>query len=343
LAASFQRIDPLLDPEWDLLIAQHPNASIFHTSHWARVLSETYGFTPEYYFRNAEGTAEAICLMGIDSWLRGRRGKSLPFSDRCEPLLSAGSDFGSLVEFLRSVGQAKGWKSIELRGVPLGIEKASTAFYEHTLQVGPDSASLFEGLEGSVRRAIRKAEKSGLRVSIENGLDAIRSYYELHCLTRKKHGMPPQPFLFFKNIYLHLLAEGFGFVALAKLDGQAIAGAIYFTAGKKAVYKFGASNSQMDSLRPSNLVMWKAIEHLAKSGCAVLDFGRTSMFAEGLRRYKLGWGTKENPLYYLKFNPKTGRYFSEPDRSEGKHSTVFRRLPVWVLKQIGKHLYRHAG
>lgn len=345
MPATFQRVDPLLDPEWDRLVAQHPAATIFHTSGWARVLASTYGYTPEYYIRKSENAPiEAVCLMSVDSWITGRRAVSLPFSDRCEPLLNGDSDFGSLLELLRGLGRNKGWKSIELRGLPTGLAgKASTIFYEHTLQVGNDERRLFESFEGSVRRAIRKAEKSGVRASIETGLEAVRSYYELHCLTRKKHGTPPQPFLFFKNIHRHLLEKGSGFVALAKLDGQAIAGGIHFTAQRKGFYKFGASNPEMDSLRPSNLVMWNAIMHLAEKGCELLDFGRTSLFAEGLRRYKLGWGTEEKELRYLKFSPETGEWLSEPDRSEGKHSAIFRSLPLCISRQLGKYFYRHAA
>ena len=51
-----RRLSPLENPNWDALLTSRPDFSFFHGAAWARVLAETYGFTPHYFF---SGRAEA--------------------------------------------------------------------------------------------------------------------------------------------------------------------------------------------------------------------------------------------------------------------------------------------
>jgi hypothetical protein len=343
-APSFHRLDPLRGEEWDRIVSEHPGVTVFHTSLWAKVLSETYGFIPRYYVRRGKhDRVEAFCLMEIRSWLTGRRAVSLPFTDRCEPLLYD-SGFQSVVEIAREFGRAEKLKKIEFRGLPgTFVPDAPADFLEHSLELSPGPQTLFENFESSVRRAIRKAEKSGVQVTIERGIDAVQEYFSLHCITRHKHGVPPPPFKFFENTYRHLINAGFGFVALARSGGNTLAGAVFFHFRGKAEYKFGASSGELESVRPSNAVMWAGIQQLAGEGCQTLGFGRTSIGNEGLRRYKLGWGTKETELRYLKICPLSGEYLSSSDLAEGFHTRLLRKLPAGLFRRVGSVLYRHIG
>src|SRR5688572_28540023 len=143
--------------------------------------------------------------MEIRSWLTGRRAVSLPFTDRCVPLLHE-SGFQAVVATARELGIAANLKKIEFRGVPAEIAGQGPAqFLEHLLDLSPGSERLFESFENSVRRAIRKAEKSGVQVTVERSIEALREYFSLLCITRRKHGVPPPPFRFFENIHKHLI------------------------------------------------------------------------------------------------------------------------------------------
>ena len=73
-----QLIDPTQIPHWDDLISCHPKATPFHSSGWARVLRDTYAFTP-YYACVFKGDELSTCLplMEVNSFLTGRRGVPL--------------------------------------------------------------------------------------------------------------------------------------------------------------------------------------------------------------------------------------------------------------------------
>jgi lipid II:glycine glycyltransferase (peptidoglycan interpeptide bridge formation enzyme) len=217
----------------------------------------------------------------------------------------------------------------------------SCRFFQHTLGLRGGETALFDGLSASTRRNIRKAQRSELAVALETDEQAVREYYRLHVGTRAKHGAPPQPETFFLNVWRECVRPGNGFVALARKQGRAVAGAVFLRWRDRAVFKFGASDESEQELRPSNLVMWEAIRALAAQGCTGLDFGRTSLNAEGLRRFKEGWGAKESELRYWRYDLCGGRWAAGEDRAEGWQAAVFRRMPAFLQRQVGSVLYRH--
>ncbi len=160
--------------------------------------------------------------MEVDSWLTGRRGIALPFTDECPPLCESGKEFQPLFKRAVELGRARGWKSIEWRGGRGFFDEApaSLAFYGHRLALAPDEARMFESMGGSARQAVRKAEKDGVTVEVSQSAEAVRDFYNLQCLTRKRHGLPPQSLGFFLNIQRHILSQNQGMVVLAGWRGD---------------------------------------------------------------------------------------------------------------------------
>ncbi|MEI2725731.1 MAG: GNAT family N-acetyltransferase [Verrucomicrobiota bacterium] len=171
---------------------------------------------------------------------------------------------------------------------------------------------LFAGLDAGVRRAIRKAQAAKVEIEIVTDLAAVQTYYALHCQTRRRHGVPPQPFRFFASIHRHLVAAGLGRVIQARWQGRIVASAVFFQFGRHAVYKFGASDRAFQHLRPTNLLMWEAIKWHAAHGFTALHFGRTSLANEGLRRFKLGFGAREERLACFRYDFRSGGLCDDP-------------------------------
>jgi len=337
-------LNPLLTKDWDKLILQHPEATFFHSSAWADVLSKTYQHEPQYIgcFRKNELLA-LVPMMEIQSRFTGCRGVGLPFTDRCAPLLFHNDAFELVLHSLSDLARKRSWKHFELRG---GIHEPSIAapsvrFYEHILDLRKSSGGLFSNFSSANRRAIRKAERSEIRLETSDSPEAIRKYYQLHVRTRKRHGLPPQPFSFFDNIQKSVIETGMGFVTLAYIGVVPIAGAVFFHFGRSAIYKFGASDENFHEHRVNNLLMWKGIEALRNNGFEQLYFGRTSWNNPGLRKYKLGWGTEEKTLTYLKFNTLTKKWEEGRDRTTGFHNVIFSKLPPLLNCLAGAMIYPH--
>jgi len=339
-------INPLHGTAWDDAAGANSRASLFHGSAWARVLHDTYRFTPLYFAAEQPGAEPAVlCLAEVNSWVTGKRGVGLPFTDECGPLESKGQTFAKLLEHARGLGDSRGWRTLELRGSSEDLPESSHSlgFYKHSLDLSAGLGAISAACDASVRRAIRKAEAAGVRVRLEKSFEAISSYFELHCATRHKHGLPPQPFLFFQNIHRHIIQPGLGFVALAELGEKPVAGAVFFLHKGKSMYKFGGSTPAGEAVRANNLVMWKAIEGCVEKGAKSLDFGRTSCSNEGLRRYKQQWGTRESMLNYLKWNYSARGYMRDTDRSSGWQNRFFRSCPGRISRLLGTLIYPHIA
>jgi hypothetical protein len=132
-------------------------------------------------------------------------------------------------------------------------------------------------------------------------------------------------------------------VVLARHGQVPVAGAVFFHFGKTAIYKFGASDEAFQHLRANNLVMWEAIKRFARQGLAALDFGRTSLENDGLRKFKHGWGTQEHRIDYVRYDRQEGGFVTARDESSGWYNRVFQMLPVFLSRLIGAALYKHMA
>ena len=306
---------------------------------------DTYGFTPHYFYTGSTSApAFVLPLMEVDSWLTGRRGIALPFTDECAPLAANKAIFEKLFAAAIQFGRARQWKSIELRGGRDLFDRevpASVSFYGHSLDLSGGEKLLFQNVDGAVRRAVRKAEKEGVIVDVSQDSEAVQIFYRLQCLTRKRHGLPPQPFAFFMNIHRHILSEKRGMVAVARHAGKPVAASVYFFLGDRAIYKYGASDFAFQHLRGSHLAMWEAIKWLGRNGAKSLDLGKTSLTNEGLRRFKLNLGAQEKRVEYVLFDLRRNDFTTVNDGVTRWHNAVFRALPASFSRLAGGLLYRH--
>lgn len=340
-----QIVDPTRYPGWDDLILSSGKYSFFHSSAWAKVLSESYGYRPLFFtLFHHDRLLSLIPVMEVRSILTGRRGVSLPFSDDCEPILHNKEHFETLLNDIIQYGDKRGWKTVELRGGDEFLDGISPAkwFYGHTLDLGRDPDIIFRSFKGSTRRNIKKAVKENVPVYISHSLDSVREFYRLNTLTRKDHGIPPQPFSFFKNVHKYIISKKKGFVVLALFEGKNIAGAVYFHFGRRAIYKYGASSREYQNKRPNNRVMWEAIRWYAEKGFESFSFGRTGPENKGLLQFKQGWGAIETVLRNYKYDLRKGSYVVDHSKIESL-SPIIRRMPVPLLNMVGSLLYRHVG
>ncbi|HEY5640201.1 MAG TPA: GNAT family N-acetyltransferase [Dehalococcoidia bacterium] len=352
MAGQISVVDPRTCPDWDAFVESHPDASVFHTSGWARVLLDTYKYRPLYHVRRDDSGAirSGVALMQVDGRLTKRRLVSLPFSDLCPPLLEATRESAGLVSAVKSAGLEEVVSHVELRGpaaIPLDAAgfRGDQAFYQHIVPIAASAEETAKGFHSSARRAIRKAEREGLSVREANSLDDMREFYRLTVLTRKKHGLLPQPWRFFANIHKHMVETGAGHLLLADFEGRPIAGDLLLRFRDQMVYKFNASDPRSLHLRPNNILLWQAIQLSASLGCRSLDLGRCDTENEGLRRFKLLWGSDEKMLRYYTHTPAGAANGSLVSSALGRSLlTLFVKMaPGQALRGMGSAIYHNFG
>jgi lipid II:glycine glycyltransferase (peptidoglycan interpeptide bridge formation enzyme) len=335
-------VDPRFGEEWDRLVGEHPDHEVFHSSAWARVLCNTYGHKPFYlHISDENGSVVLLPLIEVAGSLTGRRGICLPFSDFCGPLYFADFNRPFLFQQLTELARKNRWRFFEVRDVdkPHGTANPSATFYCHQINLDESVEKLFTSFASSVRGAIRKAVKGGITAEVGDSLESVRTFYQLHLRTRRRHGLPPQPFRFFQNLQEELLRKKLGFVLLARAASRPIAGAIFLRTSKRGLYKYAASDERYQQFRGNDLVLWEGIKFLAETGARSLHLGRTSLDNSGLRRFKLGWGGTEQMLHYFRFDPGRNSWLTEESLPGTWHKRFFGRLPLRLNQLAGAMIY----
>lgn len=339
-------INPVKDGNWNKLLSATPGHSFFHTANWADVLAQSYHYQPLYLCAQKNGALESLLpIMEVASPLTGKRGVCLPFSDSCEPLATNGDQFKERMNQAINMGKKRRWKYIEIRGGEkyLAEEKPSQIFWGHNLDLSLGHQKLFSGLRDSTRRNIKKAQKEKMEVQVSNTLDAMKAFYRLNTMTRKEHGLPPQPYHFFQHLHERVISKGMGFVVTASAFNHMIAACVYLHFGKEVIYKYGASDKQYQHLRANNLVMWEAVRWSCENGFEQMSFGRTEPEHEGLMQFKAGWGAKPYRIAYYKYDLRDHAFVGDGGNISPVMNKVFSKLPIPVLELLGKILYRHMG
>lgn len=340
-------INPFDAPEWDDRVKDFPNVTIFHSSAWAKLLVGCYGFVPKYFAAfSGEIFFGAMPFMETRDIFGRRKGISLPFSDFCDPLIKGLDSFNNILDCVKKMADSRSWHYFEIRGGKDFLEREPVfqQIYTHDLDLSVDEKKQFSSFRDSTRRNILNAEKKGVTVAHSTSIDALKIFYRLNCLTRREHGLPPQPWKFFLGLWHLLLKNDHGFLSIASFNGKAIAGNLYLIHAKKAFYKYGASDSTYQHLRPSNLVMWEGIRQCREKGCLLLNFGRTEPHHQGLLQFKHGFGCKETTCNYYRFDCKKQTFVQRPDtKTTDLQSEILSRLPIPVLRMLGTFLYKYAG
>jgi hypothetical protein len=301
---------------------------------------------PLYFCAVEQDILKAVVpVMEVNSFLTGRRGVSLPFSDYCEPLAENHEMIFDLFNAILDYGSRK-WKYFENRGENSIAAKGQEAcsYFKHVLPLFNSEekllASFRKGTKSAITRAIRENQ---LQLKITQSEEGIKEFYRLNCLTRKRHGIPPQPYHYFKILHDYVISKRLGFIVLAEYESKIIASGVFLHFGKKAMYKYGASDTKYQQLRPNNLIVWEAIRWCCRNGIEEFDFGRTEPENEGLRVFKSGWNTLESRVNYYKYDFNAKSYVADQQTISPFVIKVFNHVPIAASKMIGRMLYRHIG
>jgi CelD/BcsL family acetyltransferase involved in cellulose biosynthesis len=329
------------DEGYTAFLGRHEEATPFHLPSWTEVIAATYKFTPSVLcLRNDDGE---ICAASpgvhVGGRLRGRRWVSLPFTDACPPLADDAITAEAFAAALDRYRHENGMKGIELRGELAGdAGNRHGVGYRHVIPLTTDERGMFRQLRERSRRAVKRARREGLVVRREPDLrSAHNSFWRLHCATRRKLGVPVQPRAFFDAIWRLMIERDSGYVLSAYLDSRPVASVVFLERGPTIVYKFSASEPDLTRLHGPSAVLWEGIRAAGEKGQARMDLGRTEFGHEGLRYFKLGWGSEETRLAYTYFGKGAPAESRGTDRAIGQ---IIQRSPTIVARTIGRVAYR---
>jgi lipid II:glycine glycyltransferase (peptidoglycan interpeptide bridge formation enzyme) len=231
----------------------------------------------------------------------------------------------------------------ELRELGMAV---SNRFKTHAIQLAAAPEEILRSFDRTcVRQRISRAEKSGIRLRTAKEEHDLKEFYRLYLMTRRRLGLPPQPFRFIRLLWDQFAPQGGLVIRLAEIDDQAVAGIMLLKFRDRVSAEYMVSDEAYRGMNPSHLLFWDAIQEAKAGGCTVFDFGRTDERNARLMDFKGRWGTvlRDLPVYHRRLNGSRSIGLSRDSSATLVLRAFCRKSPLSILEKVGNLCYRHLG
>jgi FemAB-related protein (PEP-CTERM system-associated) len=326
--------------EWDALVRRSPGWTHFHVLGWRSVITRVFGHECPYLeARDEHGQlAGVLPLVRMKSAAFGHYLVSMPFLNYGGPL---GSECAvrALAERATELARLDGVKLLELRSrTPLPVAlPVSHRKITVLLDLPEDPDVLWKQLDSKVRSQVRRPRKEG--VTVRFGLDEVEPFFHVFSRHMRDLGTPTQPLRLFEAI-----AEQFAddvWFACAYYQGRPVAAGCAFRWADEVEITWASALVEHKRIAANMLLYWSFMERAIADGARVFNFGRCTP-GEGTHRFKLQWGSREEPLWWYDFAARPGTTTPSPkDSSYAWGPRVWKRLPVPVATALGPHIVQY--
>jgi CelD/BcsL family acetyltransferase involved in cellulose biosynthesis len=293
--------------EWRHRTEEHPQATVFHRLEWLEMVSRLSRSSLDLF--SIRRGSEIVGFVPLFRFNLGPfRIVASPPPESVTPYLGPIVDQRHMVDALVALTDtAKKLKAahLELRmqeAIPvsllstLDLKSEPRSTFVLDLRLGPDKLWQ-ERFTPACRRAIRKAEASGVSVQ-ETDLRSIADrYYELALGVFAKSNRPPP---ISRDDYLSLAEvierSGCAKVFAAQHQGLIVAAGIFPYGNGTIYYLDGVSDPLAHEARPNNGLHWQVIRWACASGLCRYDLVGAGI--PGVARFKLGFGPEQVPYTY---------------------------------------------
>jgi lipid II:glycine glycyltransferase (peptidoglycan interpeptide bridge formation enzyme) len=155
--------------------------------------------------------------------------------------------------------------------------KQGHILFHHSVWVdlSPSEEDIFASFDGNIRKAVRKAEREGIEVCVNEGPDCVDQFYDLYQAAHHRSGGGYQPRVYFEHVWNTLAGKREALFCLAKLRGRPIAALLLGFVDGNMVYLSGGAvgdEAQMNA-RPNERMHWEMIRLAKRWGCRFYDLG----------------------------------------------------------------------
>lgn len=296
------QVNPAVDPLWQQLVMNY-DSSVFHSPQWHQVLASSYDWQPtaQVLVDDDQCPQAGLSYIAVDDF-RGKRIVSLPFTDYLDPLVRDADQWETLLNAANVDGCPIFMRCLHSE-IPVEDERFTTFKQAkwHQIDLHPDTETLWMNIDPSARRAIRKGQQSGVTIEITSDKESLEKFFNLHLGIRKyKYRLLPQPYAFFEHIWEQFFAQDKGALVIASYEGRPVGSTLFLEWKDTLFYKFSASDLQELAVRPTDMIIWEAIQYAKSRGLAYFDFGLSDWDQEGLLRFKRKYATTEKTISFLR-------------------------------------------
>ena len=342
--------------QWDAFVENHPFGWISHLSAWKEVLERTFkhirGHFVAIWDDGPNEIVAGIPIYTVRSWLTGNRLVSVPFITHGEALISSPQHMEMLLPPIfdlykktrASYIEFNTWRSTSLVEDPR--LEVSHFYKHHYLPLDRNPEELKKTFhKSSIQRKISRAIKNDLQVKLGKNEEDLAVFYRIFSRTRKRLGLPPFPYRFFRSSWEVLGPSNLMTLLLVFHNGQPVASSILFKFKEMVVSEFNCDAGGFRNLGVNQFCEWEAIKLAYEQGYKIFSFGRTPPQNKGLMAYKGRWGTTQDDLPSF-FFPSSFHKEIEEREASWKYKLIKRvseKTSGSLFHILGELVYRHMG
>ena len=214
-------------------------------------------------------------------------------------------------------------------------------YINHFLHIKENEDEIFKRFHRTaIQVHTRKSLESGIRLKTGASLKDVNDFYRIYIQMRKELCLPPQPFLFFKNMWTELNPHYHIELLLVEYNREIIAGMWILKNRWLYSFEYLARPCKNDHLRCTHFLYWQGINRAIESRIAVVSFSRTSSMNSGLDLFKRRWGT-DVVLYHDLVYPAC-EVKPRDDKPLFKiMQKISPSLPLPIFRFLGEIIYKH--
>ena len=328
---------------WDSFVNTAEQGTCYHLFRWKQVINDSFGHNGYYLAAFDEhGVCRGILpLVHMKSRLFGNFLVSVPFVNYGGVVCNDSAVARLLLTEADRLRDSLGAAHAELRHIAHPIDGLPSREHKVTmiLDLAADEELQWKSFNAKLRNQIRKAQKSGLTVTVGKH-DLLDGFYEVFARNMRDLGTPVYPKSFFENV-LRAFPESSRILAVYHQNRVIAAGLALWFKGTIEI-PWASSLNEFKNLCPNNMLYWEAIRFAIGKGFAKLDFGRSTP-NEGTFNFKKQWGAAPVQLYwqYLLSGKNQLPDLSPSNPKFGMAIQLWRRLPVPITKLLGPMIVRN--
>jgi CelD/BcsL family acetyltransferase involved in cellulose biosynthesis len=183
--------------------------------------------------------------------------------------------------------------------VPCDLTDTRTGQVTYLDLVGDPELALMDKLDSTARRNVRKSQKSGVQVRIDNS--ALSMLAAIHCENMMAIGGRVKPKVFFELFPKHMTPGSDWNLYVATYQGVIVACLLLLYSGTTVDYYIPGTRLDDRNIQPSAALLFQAMLDAHSRGCRVWNWGGTWLSQEGVLRFKRKWGAVDQAYeYYIK-------------------------------------------
>lgn len=311
--------------QWNKKIAQLPGAHILQTWEWGTVKSQTgWKAIPLEWNSNAAalvlkrsipvgGLAARLSILYVprgpvldweDTGLRrqvldeleGLARKEGAIFIKIDPDIVIGHGIPEIFPSQDAITEHEVQKELHQRGWFFSKEQVQ---FRNTIwvDVNMSDKDLLARMKQKTRYNLRLAQKKGVHIR-QGSLNDLSLLYRMYSETSVRDGFVIRPEHYYQTVWRTFVDREMAEILIAEVEGEPVAGLIFFYFAGKAWYLYGMSRAIHREKMPNYLLQWEAMRRARDLGAKIYDlWGAPDIFAESdsmwnVYRFKEGLGGK---------------------------------------------------